>query len=66
MASGPVVKLPNLAGFASFIEKCAAYFAVGGVGAANVGALPNSVRAVLAVLGGSAIVVDRHNAAKKA
>jgi len=52
----------NLSGLITFIEKAAAYFAVGGVGAANVGGLPNSVRIALAAFGALAVIEDRRSA----
>lgn len=42
-----------------WLEKLAAYFALGGVGVANFPALPNSVRAVLAAIGGVVVALDR-------
>jgi hypothetical protein len=42
-----------------WLEKVAAYFALGGVGVANFPALPTGVRSVLASIGGIVVALDR-------
>jgi hypothetical protein len=52
----------NFAGLITFIEKLGAYFAVGGVGAANVGSFPTPIRVALTLAGALAVIEDRRSA----